>query len=409
MEQPQKEYSSYRWVVLFVYMFIVALTQFLWLNFAPIEDIIRQQLQISEFKVSWLTSIFPLLSIILSAPVGSLLDAKGFKFTVGLGASIMGISVLLRLNYNSYAWLFAGQFGISVAQPFIMNSVSKLAATWFDKKEEAIANGLSSMAMFVGMILAMILTPLLTQNIGIEKMLTLYAVVTLIGCVLFLLLGKDNPFIISKLIEEEKQYSSWSAYKEIFKMKDMLLLIGIMFIGLGFFNGFMTWIDELLKPEGFNSVQTGIIGGAIISGGIIGAVVIPVLSDLVKRRKPFLIMATIFGGATMFPFLNSNKLYLTLTIGVAIGFFIIAILPIIFQMTIEIVGEKLTGTATGLLMLMGSVGAIVVIYLMEFIKDLTNSFHNSLWLFVILFVVAFLLSVSIRETHPSAKISNSRV
>ncbi|MGB9736166.1 MAG: MFS transporter [bacterium] len=406
--EERVEYSSYRWVVLGVYMIVVALTQFLWLNFAPIEDIIRQQLNISEFKVSWLTSIFPLLSIILSAPVGSLLDAKGFKFTVGLGVIIMGISVLLRLNYNSYMWLFLGQFGISVAQPFIMNSVSKLAATWFDKSEEAIANGLSSMAMFVGMIIAMVLTPILAKEKGIGEMLFIYGIITLIGCILFLLLAKDNPSLASILKEEEEEYNTWTAYKEIFKMKDMLLLIGIMFIGLGFFNGFMTWIDELLKPEGFSSVQTGIIGGVIIMGGIVGAVVIPLLSDLVKRRKPFLITATMVGGITMFPFLNTHKLYLALAIGAVIGFFVIALLPIIFQMTIEIVGERLTGTATGLLMLMGSIGAVAVIYLMEYIKVLTNSFHSSMWLFVAFFIVAFIMAINIRETHPAVQLSRNK-
>ncbi len=400
MEQTQGRYSSYRWVVLGTYMIVIALTQFLWLNFAPIEKIVRQQLGIGEFQVSLLTSIFPLLSILLSAPAGSLLDAKGFKFTVGLGVIIMAVSALLRLNYTSYAWLFAGQFGISVAQPFIMNSVPKLAAIWFEKKEEAIANGLSSMAMFVGMITAVVLTPILVKDAGIMGILYMYGGVTVSGCILFLLLAKDNPAIVSTLKKEEKQYSSWSAYKEIFKMKDMLILIGIMFIGLGFFNGLMTWIEELLTPNGFTSVQTGIIGGVIISGGIIGAIVIPLLSDLLKRRKPFLVMATVVGGIMMFPFLNTRNLHLVLAVGALIGFFVIALLPIIFQMTIEIVGERLTGTATGLLMVMGSTGAVLVIYLMEGMKTLTGSFHNSLWLFFLFFIAAFFLSVSIKETHP---------
>jgi cyanate permease len=381
-------------------MYAIALTQFLWLNFAPIETVVRQQLGIGVFKVGLLTSIFPLLSIILSAPVGSLLDAKGFKFTVSLGVIIMGVSVLLRLKYNSYLWLFAGQFGISVAQPFILNSVSKFASIWFDKDEGVVANGLGSMAMFVGMIAAMVLTPLLVNSKGLGNVLYIYAGITLLGSLLFLLLGKDNPSLVSTLMAEEKEYSGKNAYKNIFSKKDMILLIIIMFIGIGFFNGLMTWMDELLSQNGFTTVQTGTIGGVIIGGGILGAVIIPLLSDRFKRRKPFLILATLVGGAVTYPFLNTISMTTAIVLGTMIGFFVISLLPIILQMTTEIVGERLTGTATGLLMLIGSVGAVVVIYLMEWIKNMTNSFHNALWLLMAFFVAALILSILIRETHP---------
>ena len=400
MEKAQTNYSAYRWVVLSVFAFAIALTQFLWLNFAPIETAVRQELGISVFQVGLLTSIFPILSIILSAPVGTLLDAKGFRFTVSLGVIIMGISVLLRLKYHSYIWLFAGQFGISVAQPFILNSVSKFASVWFDKDESVIANGLGSMAMFIGMIAAMVITPVLVTGKGFGYALYVYAGVTLFGCVLFLVLGKNNPSLSSSLKEEEKEYKGMDAYKSIFGMKDMLLLIAIMFIGIGFFNGLMTWMNELLSQNGFTEVQTGTIGGVIIGGGILGALVIPLLSDVLKRRKPFLIIATLVGGTIVYPFLNTRSMATAIVLGAMVGFFVISLLPIILQMTTEIVGERLTGTATGLLMLVGSVGAVVVIYLMEWIKNVTNSFRNSIWLMMAFFVAALVLSILIKETHP---------
>ena len=214
------------------------------------------------------------------------------------------------------------------------------------------------------------------------------------------MLGKDNPSLSSSLKEEEKEYKGMDAYKSIFGMKDMVLLIAIMFIGIGFFNGLMTWMDELLSQNGFTSVQTGTIGGIIIGGGILGAIAIPLLSDVLKRRKPFLIIATLLGGSIVYPFLNARSMTTAMVLGAVIGFFVISLLPIILQMTTEIVGERLTGTATGLLMLIGSVGAVVVIYLMEWIKNVTNSFRNSLWLMMVFFVAALVLSILIKETHP---------
>ncbi len=402
MENTKAAYSSYRWVVLVMFMVLIALTQFLWLNFASIEIIVSKQLGLSEFKVGLLIAVFPALNIVLALPVGSLLDAKGFKFTVSIGAILMAVAVIIRLNYNAYAWLLAGQIGIAIGQPFIMNSVPKLAATWFDKDEGVIANGLGSMAMFIGMIAALIITPILTgpHGSGLGKMLYIYGAITVAGSILFLLFAKDNPSVSVRNAQEEKQYKGWDAYKSVLKIKDMLLLMIIMFIGIGFFNGLLTWLDPLLKPNGFTSVQRGIIGGVVIAGGIVGAVIIPILSDKTKRRKPFLVLGAIMGGIITYPFLIVHSFTLALVLAAGMGFFLVSLLPIIFQMIIEIVGEKLTGTATGLTWLLGAIGGVVTIYLMEAIKHVTGSFHNSVWLLIFFFITAVVLSMLLKETHP---------
>ncbi len=389
-----------RWTVLAVFMCIIGLNQFLWLNFASIATTVQARLHISLFQLGLLTSIFPAMNILLALPVGTLLDTRGFRFTVSLGAVIMGISVLLRFNYHAYAWLLAGQFGIAVAQPLILNSVSKFSSTWFERDKGAIANGLGSMAMFLGMIAALIITPRLVAAEGLGFMLLLYAVVTCSGSLLFLLLGRDNPERSAALRKESRAYGGITAYREVTGIKDMLLLIAIMFIGLGFFNGLMTWMGLLLSHNGFTPVQSGTVGAVIIGGGMIGAVVMPVLSNAVRRRKPFLVMATLAGGIFVYPFLTTRSMTAATVYGAMIGFFIISLLPIVLQITTELVGERLTGTATGLLLLAGSIGAVTVIYLMEFINERSHSVRPTLWLLSGLFAAALLLSLLIRETYP---------
>ncbi len=396
-----KSYSSpYRWVVLAVFMYAAGLTQFLWLTFAPVSSIVTRQLGISEFRVSLLASVFSLVNIVLAAPAGLLLDKKGLRFTVGMGTVIMAVSAVLRLNHSVYFWLFTGQLGIAIGQPFVASSTSKLAATWFDRREEAVANGLSSMAMFIGMLAAMMLTPLLVNRIGLRDVLSVYAGITVLGTVLFLLFGRNNPNIAVEEAREERQLKGLQAYRDILGMKDFIILVFLMFIGLGFFAGIMTWIDEIFVPNGFTAVRTGLIGGAIIAGGIAGAVIIPLLSEKIQKRKPFLLAGTVVGSISMYPFFNVHGFTTAIVIAGVIGFFIIALLPIILQVTIEIVGRRLTGTATGLLMLMGSAGSFTVVYLMEAVKAVTGSFHSTVWLLTGLFIIGILLSMAIKETYP---------
>jgi nitrate/nitrite transporter NarK len=399
VEQTQVKYGSYRWVVLILFMFQVILTQFLWLNFAPIQPTIEKLLNITDFQFVLLLSVFNLSNLLLSLPVGAILDSKGFKFTVGIGSIIMAVAVLLRLKSDSYAWILAGQIGIAIAQPFIVNSGAKLASVWFNKNEEALANGFASMAMFLGMITALVITPIIIQHMDLFHIIAIYDGVTVAGSLLFLLLAKDNPSISTALKKEEQAYHPVQAYKELFRIKDMIILALIMFLGVGFFNGITNWLDKLLGPQGFSEEQSGIIVGILVAGGIVGAVVIPILSDLVKRRKPFLVFGTIAAGVFMYPLMQTRSYTTAIVLAAVLGFLAISLLPIIFQMTIEVVGERLTGSATGMLWVFGATGAIITIYTMEFVGDKTSNFRNGMWLLMIMFAIAFILSIILKESY----------
>ena len=399
MEQTQAKYGSYRWVVLVLFMFQVILTQFLWLNFAAIQPTIEKLLSISDFQFVLLLSVFNIFNLLLSLPVGAILDSKGFKFTVGLGSIIMAVAVLLRLKSDSYGWILAGQIGVAIAQPFIVNSGAKLASVWFNKNEEALANGLASMAMFIGMIAGLVITPIIIQHMDLFHVIAVYDAVIVFGSVLFLLFAKDNPAISTTLKHEEQAYHPIQAYKQLFQIKEMIVLACIMFIGVGFFNGFTNWLDKLLLPQGFSEDQSGIIGGILVGGGIVGAVVIPILSDMIKRRKPFLIIGTIAAGVFMYPLTHTKDYTTAIVLAGILGFMVISLLPILFQMTIEVVGERLTGSATGMLWTFGATGAIVTIYSMEFIGERTKDFRNGVWVLMVLFLIAFILSLMLKETY----------
>jgi len=82
--------SRNRWAVLIVYMFVAALTQLYWLNFAAIDTYLESNLNLSAMKVSYLTTVFPLLFVLLSIPAGIIIDNKGYKFGVGIGTIFTG-------------------------------------------------------------------------------------------------------------------------------------------------------------------------------------------------------------------------------------------------------------------------------------------------------------------------------
>ena len=152
-------------------------------------------------------------------------------------------------------------------------------------------------------------------------------------------------------------------------MKDFGLLMVIFFVGLGVFNAVTTWIEDIVRPRGFSIIQAGNIGGLMILGGIIGAVVIPLLSDHYRKRTPYLLMAVI--GATMglVGITFATSYWLLLGSAFVFGFFLLSAGPVGFQYGAEITHPAPEGTSNGLLLLMGQISGIVFILGMDSFKS----------------------------------------
>ena len=52
-----------------------------------------------------------------------------------------------------------------------------------------------------------------------------------------------------------------------------------------------TVIDQICELKGLTVDQSGLVGGIMLIAGIIGAIVLPPLSDKYRKRKAFLILA----------------------------------------------------------------------------------------------------------------------
>ncbi|MFA5079452.1 MAG: MFS transporter, partial [Dehalococcoidia bacterium] len=121
----QKVYG-YRWVVLVIYMYASAVSQFFWLNFAAVETFMEKHLGITPMEGGWLALVFPLMSIIFSVPFGILIDRKGIRWGIGSGVLLLGLFGCLRLiNVDSYLLLLISQIGAGAGTACILNGTTK--------------------------------------------------------------------------------------------------------------------------------------------------------------------------------------------------------------------------------------------------------------------------------------------
>jgi len=406
----------YRWVVLFAYMIVAAISQLLWLNFATITTpIMTSVFRITESDVGLLSMVWPLLFIPLSIPTGILVDKKGFKLTVTIGALIIAVFAVLRIfSGEDFTLLLLFQSGAALGQPFIFNSISKLATLWFPLKERALATGLGTIGLFLGMIMALTLTPFLVPTADsqlLTMMLIIYAVISIVGVSLFIILAREKPKTPPEISKEEATTTfSMKGMGKISKSKDFVILEILFFIGVGLFTGLATWLESILAPRGISITDAGIIAGLIIIGGIIGSIVIPGISDKTMRRKPFVIIDLAVAAIMLFLLAVVTDFMFLAVAGFALGIFLMSALPIGLEISAELVGSAMAGSASSLLWLFSQAGSVVFILGMDAIKSMTESVYpsNPYYLSVISILIfdlaALVLCLMLRETGRPPKL-----
>jgi predicted MFS family arabinose efflux permease len=384
--------SSYRWVVLAAFAVVGGLSQMLWLNFAPILVLIQERYGVSELVASQLILVFPLLYVVLSFPAGRLTDSRGYRFTTGLGAVLMAGFALLRIFDGSFYTLLVAQIGIAVAQPFANNGVTKLVGDWFEPEHGAVATGLATVGMFAGMALAMGATPPLVTAFGLAGAMAVFAAITVAGAAAWLVLAKPGPYGHT---EEAHAALPW---QPLLKNRSLLLVYALAFLGLGFFNGLTTWLEGILLPNGFDAEKAGMAGAVLIVGGIVGAAVVPALSDAMRKRKPLLIACSAVALALLVPFCTGRDYTALLVLGGLIGFFFLPAFALLLEICAELAGEAQAGTATGFLMLAGNAGGVVIATAMALVKGAEPTFIKAVWLLVGVLALAIVPAVLIPET-----------
>ncbi|MFC1996405.1 MFS transporter [Chloroflexota bacterium] len=371
---------SYRWVVLGVFMFVNLTIQTLWIAYAPISGPAAKFYGVSDLQIGFLAMSFMIAFIPLSIPVAWVIDTYGFKLSVNLGVIMMGFFGIMRgVVGNNFPLVLLSTVGIAVAQPFLLNAWTKVPANWFAIEERATAVGLITLANLVGTALGMVLTPILVESMPIPTVQLIYGVVAALSALLFILLARENPPTPPCPPGQEVRALMLDGLKHALKVKSFWFVLLVSFIGLGIFNGITTWVENIIRTRGFTPTDAGTLGALMIVGGLIGAVVIPALSDKQRKRQRYLTIAftgTLPGliGLTF----ASSQILLFLSAFVT-GFFLVSAMPISLQYAAEITRPTPEGTSNSLIQMFGQ-GAVVFVYVMEVMKTPDGSFTPSLLL-----------------------------
>jgi MFS family permease len=382
-----------RWAILSVYALLAGCTQLLWLTFAAIDTDTARVMHTDVGTVGDLAAIFPFVYVVLALPVGRWLDSR-FSHALGVGAVLTGGGALLRLIApTSFAVQLTGQFVIAAGQPFVLNSITKVAARYFPQQERATAVSIGSVALFVGILASVLIAAPLYSAGGLGLVLIIEAVPSVIGAALMLVVLRvpaiyrdDAPTAVSM---------RW-----LTRDRFMWLLAGLVFIGMGIYNAVATWLQPVLANFGEGGAAGNLIA-VLTAGGIVGAAILPPIVAARNQRRAMLIAALAFSAVA---FAATDVRHEVVWLGVwlfATGFAIMACLPVVLDWSAIHAGMAREGAAAGFLLMAGNLGGVVLVLVIQVVMG------NAYAAFAALAVIG-LLGVPLALGLPGGAVAGAR-
>jgi len=392
IDSEYKAYS-YRWVVLLLFMFIGAMTQVIWITFGGIIDESAAFYVVSDNLILLLSVVFMIAYVPVNFLASWLIDKFGLKWGAGIGVILTGVFGMLRpVISGNYGWLMFCTIMCAIGQPFVLNSFTKLAATWFPEKEKTLATGLGTISLLLGVIIGFLTIPFLLGSGPIYRMdlvLYLFGGITLLSAILYLIFVKDKPPTPPNAYADKTKVLRTEGTLALFKKRDFVILFIVLLIGGGVFNAISSVLDIVLDYD-LGDFQPGLIGGIMIIGGIIGAGVISTLSDKLRKRKIFIILA-LLGGAVFTPLLIFIQHDIARYIfSFFMGFLLVSALPVGLTFAAEVTYPVPEETSNGLMMWIGQITGIILLGGIMLTKH-NNS--NLMWINIAIMTAMFVIGV----------------
>jgi len=346
-----------RWTILAVYAVLAACTQLLWLSFAAVDTDSAKVLGVDVGTVGDLAAIFPFVYVVLALPVGRWLDSR-FAQALGLGAALTGLGALIRIVApQTFVIQLIGQFVIAAGQPFVLNAITKVAARYFPQRERATAIALGSVALFVGILAAVLIADPLFSAGGLRLLLTVEAIPSVIGAVLMLVVLR-----VPAVYPDDA--STAVSLRWLLRDRFMWLLAGLIFIGMGVYNAVATWLQPVLAKFSEGGAAGNLIA-VLTAGGIVGAAILPPLVASRDQRRPMLVAALAFSAVAFAATdIGHNLVWLTVWL-FATGFLVMACLPVVLDWSAVHAGIAREGAAAGFLLMAGNLGGVVIVLIVQ--------------------------------------------
>ncbi|MDN3505763.1 MAG: MFS transporter [Simkaniaceae bacterium] len=368
-------------------------------------------IDVSIEQFALIGSAYYLTYSLMQFPVGVLLDKFSARLWITIAVMTCAFGAIWFSFAHSFIPAFIARLFIGFGSSFGFISLTVATLNWFPKKYFAFLVGCGQFIGALGPLCAGAPIALMMEATkGDWRLIFLW--VALFGICLGLLIGfffKDKPKKEQKIVFIDKKGPLKKRLVELLRRPQIwwiLLFSGSIYVAIPLLGAF--WGTSYLETRGFSTLSAAFIISMIWVGLAIGSPLFGRLSDLMKRRRPLMILCAIVGLISSILILwtpSTNFYYLCFL------FFLVGLGSSGMNMAFAIITEhspkSLQATAIGLnnTALMGA-GAIIPPFVTSIIRNFTNgegltelAFEKGFAVIPIFFTLSLLLTLfAIRET-----------
>ena len=373
------------WVILTASFITVFVNYSIRLGYGILMPEMIVSLKITKAQAGAIASSFYLSYTIFSPLLGFLTDRLNVRKLIVLFSFIMGLGTFLMSKPASLpqTCLFFAIVGVGSAA--MWTPVVTLAQRWFGVNRRGMALGILSIGYTIGYgIMGLALPPLVVRydwrTCWLILSLFAFALVPLNGLLLrakpqdlnLRPWGEQPGFLPGNHLAEAK---ARIRYRELLKLPNLwLVATSYLFIAFSAYviNTFIVTYGTL--ELGFPYAQSAKLASAIAFSGIAGALIIPILSDFLGRKKCLIMINTCFALSALFIIYAGNN-WLTLLLAVSFfGIFYAAAWPMYAATAADFFPRQATGSVLGFWTIFYGIGLILAPTLGGYIADVTGTF-----------------------------------
>lgn len=364
----------------------------------PIEHLVKEELQLTHAQMGALFALPVFILAMAAIPMGFLADRMGIRKAVGIGAVIMTVGSFMRGTSGEFMALiaFTCVFGIGFA--LIYASLPKIVGAWFPREKVGLATGIYITGWNVGASIALAITlPLVYPVTGnFQGTIYLWSIPTVVATILWWLMIRERP---SSHVESRQPTPSRPS-TSVWKNRNVWLIGLMVFCNNVIYYTWAGWTPALLMLKGASPYLAALITSVRSWAGIPVVFLVPWAAYKIGLRRPVLLVCTI---TTALASLSAIYIPVPLFWGLMViltlqgGAF-----SIIFALPVEMVPEESVGAASGMVLSIGYIGALVGPWVAGRVLDVTGSLNLALIMLIIVSVAWTYIVFSIPETGPRA-------
>jgi len=353
-----------------------------WSIISPLMPFITQDIKISASQISIILAIPVILGSVLRVPFGYLTNIIGAKWVFFSSFIVLLFPIFFLGQAQSTTMLIICGFFLGVGGAIFSVGVTALPK-YFTKDKVGLANGIYGMGN-IGTAISSFCAPVLAGLIGWQNTVRSYLIIISLFAVLMFLLG-DNK-------EPKVKVPLISQVKVLAKNYKLYYLSFWYFITFGAFVAFGLFLPNYLVHHfTIDKVDAGIRSGIFIALATFLRPLGGVLGDKFNAVKVLIIdfVIMIIGGLILTLF--DGIIYFTigcLTISVCAGIgngLVFKLVPSYFS--------KESGSANGIVSMMGGLGGFFPPLVITFVTGLTGSSHLAFGLLVLFALIALITMV----------------